>query len=186
MSLKVSVLLQEADLPKEEFVRQHTKPCLILEPFGEHRSSQVQTPSGPVNSTTFEPTRVLDAHESARELARLQQLINPNARVEWMAKSDRNPFSSLITMGRARNNDVVVATPTVSKVHVIFTEIEDRWSVMDDASSNGTFLNEHQLTPKTKAPIRDGDALRLGPDVSCRFFDPASLWDYLQLLRGRV
>ncbi|MEZ6185446.1 MAG: FHA domain-containing protein [Planctomycetota bacterium] len=177
-------------LARDAFLAENTAPVLVLDPMGAGRSATVDTPSAALPSTTKAKvlgsgTEVLGPLESAKQLARMASaLIDPDARVHWLEKSDRNPFGSLITVGRAPNNDVVIPYSTVSKVHVIFTNPAETWFVADDASANGTFLNGARLTAKEKIAISDGDRLRLGPDVVGRFFLPESLWDYAQLASG--
>lgn len=174
------------------FCREHPDPALLLEPHGEGRSA-VDTPSLP-QSTIVAPTEtvgagstsVLGPLEAARQLAQLHVAVHPDARVEWLTKSDRNPFGALITVGRARNNDLVIAHATVSKVHVIFTKAGQHWQVSDERSSNGTFLNGVRLAQGEKRAISPGDLLRLGPDIVGRFFDAESLFDFLALARKQA
>jgi hypothetical protein len=186
----VQELLRDlARIPDEDaFIARFPRPALLIEPYGESRPGAVDTPSsagagarpGPRESTT----EVLGALEAARHMARLSEAVHPEAKLEWLAKTERNPFGALITVGRARNNDVVLEHPTISKLHVIFTQLTGGWHVSDERSANGTFLNGVRLTPGEKRPVQDGDSLRFGPDIVGRFFEPESLHTFLKLLRG--
>lgn len=165
------------------------EPALLVEPFGGERGGAVDTPSRPFTASCGVPrvmestTEVMGALEAARHMARMSEAVHPDARLEWLKKSERNPFGALITVGRARNNDVVIEHPTVSKLHVIFTRVSGGWQVSDEGSSNGTFLNGVKLTAREKRPVSDGDSLRFGPDIVGRFFEPGSLWRFCALLR---
>lgn len=175
---------------REAFLAENTCPALVVDPLGVERAGPIDTPSKPLPSSGASRvlgggTEVLGPLESAKQLARMASaMIDPESQVYWLKKSDRNPFGSLITVGRAPNNDVVIAHRTVSKVHVIFTHPTETWFIADDTSANGTFLNGAPLTPKEKIPIADGDRVRLGADVVARFFQPESLWDYAQFCLG--
>jgi predicted component of type VI protein secretion system len=72
-----------------------------------------------------------------------------------------------ITLGRASTADIVVNDPAVSSVHAHFVlEVDDHpVSVQDVGSSNGTFLNRHQLQPHELRPLGAGDCLRFGQTV---------------------
>ena len=186
--------LMDHGLTLEGFLARNPTPALVVDPLGVSRGGGVETPSSSLPKQTPREltssalgggTEVLGPLHSAQQLARMASaLIDVNATVYWLKKSDRNPFGSLITVGRASNNDVVINHTTVSKVHVIFTHPAETWFIADDTSANGTFLNGAKLTPKEKIAISDGDRVRLGPDVVARFFLPSSLWDYAQLAAG--
>lgn len=173
----------------EAFEAAFPAPALLVEPYGGDKGGTVDTPSRPMTARDGVPrmtestTEVMGALEAARHMARMSEAVHPEARLEWLKKSERNPFAALITVGRARNNDVVIEHPTVSKLHVIFTKVGVGWQVSDEGSSNGTFHNGVKLAPREKRPVSDGDSLRLGPDIVARFFEPASLWQFCSLLR---
>jgi len=171
------------------FMAAFPEPALLIEPF-ESKHGTVDTPSKPIatgrpgiNRQIESTTEVMGALEAARHMARMSEAVHPEARLEWLKKSERNPFGALITVGRARNNDVVIEHNTVSKLHVIFTKLTGGWHVSDERSSNGTFLNGVKLTAGEKRAISEGDSLRFGPDIVGRFFDPPSLWQFCALLR---
>lgn len=65
-----------------------------------------------------------------------------------------------ISIGRTSAAQLVLNDPTLSRVHAtIFREGGDIW-VMDENSSNGTFVNGERVAPDRK--LRDGDEVRLG------------------------
>ncbi len=75
--------------------------------------------------------------------------------------------SSEISIGRAADNDMVLASPTVSSKHARLWSENGAWTVADQKSTNGTIVNGVRI----EAPVRlnDGDELRLG-DFRLRFF----------------
>jgi hypothetical protein len=74
-----------------------------------------------------------------------------------LKKSERNVFQSKITVGRAKNNDVVILAPKISKLHAVFLKDEGIPSLVDRGSVNGTLLNDIKLKPNDPVPIKSGD-----------------------------
>ncbi|MEZ0228306.1 MAG: FHA domain-containing protein, partial [Planctomycetota bacterium] len=105
-----------------------------------------------------------------------------------LVKRDVNKFASMITVGRAANNDIRINLPSISKFHAYFTHVSsnDTWFVADANSSNGTFVNGERLKgEKTRVKLANGAAVRLGQDVALRFFEPKSFFEFLKTrLRG--
>lgn len=170
------------------FLARHKSPALVFETRaqGSGSPSGVDTPSSPFAQGVSSSTEVLAPLAAAQQLTRIADLVDPGAQVAFLDKSERNPFGGLITLGRARNNDVVLSVPSVSKLHAMFTRPDRAWLIEDDKSANGTFLNGMKLSAKEKTPVGDGDSLRFGPDVQCRLFLPESLIGLLALVRGKA
>jgi hypothetical protein len=70
------------------------------------------------------------------------------------------PQAPTVTVGRARECDVVVGEQTVSGVHAELRHRAGRWFVRDLGSASGTWLNGRRL--RREAPVVRGDVLRLG------------------------
>jgi hypothetical protein len=77
-------------------------------------------------------------------------------------KSERSPYSTHISLGRARNCDVVLRDSTVSKLHAQLYESNGRWHVVDRGSANGTSLNGTPLGRDQPLPIAAGDRIKFG------------------------
>lgn len=73
------------------------------------------------------------------------------------------------TIGRAVECDIVIASKSVSREHTRLRRDGRRWFVEDQASTNGTFLNDERVVASTD--LRDGDMLMVG-DVTFTFHDP--------------
>ena len=84
----------------------------------------------------------------------------------------------MITVGRARNNDIVVPDGLVSKFHAFFRQLDDGdWGLADAGSANGTRLVELDLLPKGQPErVRPGDKIVFGGVSAFRFLDAAGLW----------
>jgi hypothetical protein len=85
-------------------------------------------------------------------------------------------FASMITVGRARNNDIVVPDALVSKLHAVFRCNNGQWALADAGSINGTRIGEMTLEPKgAPEPVHSGDEVSFG-DQRFRFLDATTLW----------
>jgi hypothetical protein len=84
-------------------------------------------------------------------------------------------FSERVTLGRARNSDVVLRHGSVSKFHAWFTR-DDRnaYFVADASSHNGTARNGALLVGGEAARLASGDLLRFGT-VEATYCDAATL-----------
>jgi hypothetical protein len=70
---------------------------------------------------------------------------------------------SMVTIGRAGDNAIVIADAQVSRHHARLTWQSGGWAVEDLGSANGVFVNEVRITSLTW--LRPGDTLRLGDTV---------------------
>jgi hypothetical protein len=92
-------------------------------------------------------------------------------------------FPSMITVGRTKNNDVVLPDPRVSKFHAYFRLQGGGWELADAGSVNGTRIGDLVLPPKGQPhPVHFGDQLRFG-DLVLTFMDPNTTWQALRALR---
>ncbi|HZQ37095.1 MAG TPA: FHA domain-containing protein, partial [Dehalococcoidia bacterium] len=97
-------------------------------------------------------------------------------RPELLIEADGNRFSYVMqrdaaTIGRAPGNDIVLSVPTLSTNHAIICWQQGGWSVLDQRSRNGTFVNGRRVD---SAPLHDGDRIVLGDEVTATFRLPAA------------
>jgi hypothetical protein len=84
-------------------------------------------------------------------------------------------FSERVTIGRARNSDVVLRHESVSKFHAWFARDErNAYFVADASSHNGTWKNGVVLAGGENARVGPGDLLRFGT-VEATFCDAVTL-----------
>jgi pSer/pThr/pTyr-binding forkhead associated (FHA) protein len=76
---------------------------------------------------------------------------------------------AVTTLGRAVENDVVIAAKRVSREHARLTRQGWRVVLEDLGSTNGTFLNGARVVAPVQ--LRDGDRIELG-GVALTFHDP--------------
>ncbi|MBI3724929.1 FHA domain-containing protein [bacterium] len=97
------------------------------------------------------------------------------ADVYVLKKTSRNPFLQMITVGRTGNNDVIIDDKTVSKLHAYFVKQGEVWSIHDQCSTNGTYV-ERQRVPATGLVVRDTDRVSFGTRHVFRFHTPAGFY----------
>jgi pSer/pThr/pTyr-binding forkhead associated (FHA) protein len=73
---------------------------------------------------------------------------------------------SVVNVGRADYNDIVIADPSVSTTHAKLQRKDDVWVLTDLGSTNGTFVEGEPVTGETA--LTPGTTLRFG-DVSALF-----------------
>lgn len=103
--------------------------------------------------------------------ARRGQLFEPatpddllSALVFSIRKRPGGPFANQIGIGRARNTDVWVPSPEISKYHAYVSRSPDGcYTITDAESANGTIVDHHTLAPLETRDLLDGSVVRLGP-----------------------
>jgi two-component system cell cycle response regulator len=68
-----------------------------------------------------------------------------------------------IRIGRGADNAIVLEGDSVSRRHCHFDRRSGNWHIIDDGSTNGTFLNEEQV--KGSAQLTNGDRVKVGPTI---------------------
>jgi hypothetical protein len=165
---------------RETFCARFEFPALVVEELGGRPPSEVDGRTPFVLPNWWRPTP-----QHVGRTAVLSHPLHRYGNVIWLAKSPRNPFQNLITIGRAPNNDIRLPLESLSKLHATFTWSGERWQVQDHSSRNGTFLNEERLPPNKTVDIADGDQLRFCPELKTSFFAPGPLYDFVALI-GRI
>ncbi len=95
-------------------------------------------------------------------------------------KRDDGPFPDRIGVGRARNCDVVLRFPSVSKLHAQF-RVGGSLQLVDVGSVNGTSVNGQAVAPRVPQNVKAGDALRFG-SVYVELLDAGTLFDLIDAL----
>lgn len=101
-------------------------------------------------------------------------------------RDQTNPYSWMITIGRTRNNDIILSDISISKLHAWIRrkpseDGAESFTVTDAGSRNGTFVDGLALRGDTGAlPL--GAQLRLG-QVELRFVDGALLYRTMRKIR---
>ena len=91
---------------------------------------------------------------------------------------------NVVCVGRAANNDIVLANHTVSKLHTYFVVLEDETSyeIVDANSTNGTMVNNKRLVAYQNHPLFNGDQIKFGPSIQMMYLTPQGFYDLLRHL----
>jgi pSer/pThr/pTyr-binding forkhead associated (FHA) protein len=79
-----------------------------------------------------------------------------------VVKAPDNPWPERISVGRARNADVVLADGSVSKLHAHFKLGDSMISLADAGSRNGTRINTRKIPRSEEVRVRMGDTVTFG------------------------
>lgn len=71
--------------------------------------------------------------------------------------------SSVMTMGRASENHIMISDNNVSRHHATLFVNKDSIQIMDEKSRNGVLLNEKKIEPGKKITLKHGDRIQIGP-----------------------
>jgi hypothetical protein len=90
-----------------------------------------------------------------------------------------SPYPDRISVGRARNQDIVLRHASVSKFHAWFEGGAGVVYVADAGSTNGTTVNGKALAPRAKTAVGPGDTVRFGT-IDTFLCQARDLWDFLR------
>ena len=76
-----------------------------------------------------------------------------------VVKTARNFYTSKVTIGRAKNNDIIIREPKISKLHAAILIEPDGFCLKDMGSANGTSHNGEPLEKYHIQPLKSGDIL---------------------------
>jgi hypothetical protein len=105
----------------------------------------------------------------------------PSVEIVEVCKAPGNPYPDRISIGRARNCDVVLRDASVSKLHGHFRVTPGKLELIDSGSHNGTRVNGHSIVPNTATVVLIGDSLVFGR-VNAKLLDAGGVYDMLRLL----
>lgn len=102
-------------------------------------------------------------------------------------RDENNPFTSMVTIGRARNNDIVVDDDSVGRMHAWIRRAGDTIdgtsaTVTDAGSTSETFVNNVPVRAET-VPLALGAHLRIGRVEFC-YVDARQLHAALRAARA--
>ena len=159
---------------KEAFVAAYPHPFLLA-------LSGLEAPQGPARTIRMEGGPEL-INAIMAERRRMQAEGRDKGPVVLPVRKVQTTFPSMITVGRAKNNDIVVPDALVSKFHAFFRQLDDGdWGVADAGSANGTRLGDVDLAPKGQPErVRPGDRITFGGVSAFRFLDAGGLWAALR------
>lgn len=159
---------QQAEKTRDEFVAGVREPHLVL--WTELSDESDERPTAQF-LTMAHPTRPQAAPEGTAD--------QPRAVLALRKRANGNAFSMMITIGRASNNDLVLADRRVSKFHAYFRRVGSGWTVSDANSTNGTKVDDVPVPAERSVTLRSGARLILGGAVVLEFLEADDLYERL-------
>jgi pSer/pThr/pTyr-binding forkhead associated (FHA) protein len=69
----------------------------------------------------------------------------------------------VLSVGRASHNDIILPKDKLtSRHHVTLRREGDQWSILDEQSANGTYVDDKKIAASTPHELRDGSKIRIG------------------------
>jgi pSer/pThr/pTyr-binding forkhead associated (FHA) protein len=158
------LLKQVQSLARDAFIKNWPGYYLLTAP-----SPQIATPQRFITEPA-EPSPAGQVSTPTRTRFELQPL----------AKSGGKSGADRISVGRARNCDIILRHASVSKLHAHFRLDGDYVAILDNSSRNGTAVNDEPLIPEQRTQLRSGDRIRIGA-LETILFDAAGLYRFLHV-----
>src|SRR5262249_30894040 len=67
------------------------------------------------------------------------------------------------SIGRTRENDIVVEHPQVSSKHALLVRSGNQLFLEDRGSANGTYVRGQRIPPGQRVPVQNGERVYVGP-----------------------
>jgi hypothetical protein len=149
-------------LKSEQFCERFPHPVLVS--IGADLGDAFQE----IKTRMCRRTKTADEHSTDPAIEGLAPVI--------AVRSDRNPRSGLIALGRSEDNDLMLEHETVSAEHATFIRdpANGHIQLTDLGSTNPTQVNDDELPAGQPRRLADGDKLAFG-DCVFVFYTPAGL-----------
>ena len=168
-SQPISKYVSLKGLSRDSFVTMFPHPFLV-----ELKSNSQSSQDDPVFATLAMSAAEFSATHADGPL-------DTTVHVQPLTKRTTASFEGMINVGRTPNNDVVLLSRAISKLHAYFTysRTDNAYFLTDATSTNGTLINGKKLTPKQPERIFDGDTINFAYEFRMLFFSAPSFHDYL-------
>lgn len=158
---------------REDFLQKQPVPFLLVNIEGRPESQNRSFKTSTITGTTAALARAMatGAVKLSSQVGRFE--------VFPIVKGKDSPWAGRVSVGRARNNDIVIDEASVSKMHAHFSQEGADFQVTDAQSHNGVTVAGTKLAAGDKRSLKAGDALLLG-GVAAIFMDAGGLYDFIK------
>lgn len=149
-------LRDASTLSEEEFLARHPSWVLVVEPFASQEAAAYAT------------------RASSAERGHDRGVAPP------LKRPGSNAFRMMVTIGRAKNNDVHIPCEDVSKFHayVLNNPKEPTPQFADAGSTFGSQVDGHRVKPRVPTALSSGMRIQIG-SVHAVCYSPQDLRDHL-------
>jgi hypothetical protein len=129
---------------------------------GEMRASQSRVEFGPLarGQKVVDDTREIVTPEAVQYLSNARSVTVSRLVLVENGRETSFPLSrDTCTLGRHRNNDIVITDPKVSSFHARIDRTPEGFVLVDLKSRNGSYVNGHRIET---ALLQTGDEVRMG------------------------
>ncbi|MCK5688311.1 FHA domain-containing protein [Myxococcota bacterium] len=96
-------------------------------------------------------------------------------------KTANSPWKDRFYLGRARNNDMTLPDPSISKLHAYFSvDKKGRFTLTDMNSANGSLISGKKIPSDKAQRLKPLDALQFG-NVKCVYHSAETFFEFLKL-----
>lgn len=88
-------------------------------------------------------------------------------------------YEILLSIGRGEKNDITILSKKISKSHAHMLYTNSHWKLVDDSSTNGTFLNGEKLKPGVSYTLIGIEEIKFGRALPLVFLETAELIELL-------
>jgi hypothetical protein len=153
---------QNSTLSAEEFAAKFKHPFLILLRGGAEKlvdSGFFTASGGSVSAMTD------------------QSLLKSS--VFFVSKRIKKSFKNLYSIGRTDKNDISLPYSEISKFHAYIQFKNDKWSISDCDSTNGSYIEECLLDAQKPYDIRSGTRISLSKACNLIFAESLDMYFYV-------
>lgn len=149
-------------LDPDEFAAQYPEPFLV--------EAAAQTYGG---GQRFQTRAGVEAFDQMIQEGYTRELTD-GSKVFPVVKNTKT-FPDKISVGRARNTDLIIPDGDLSKLHAMISVTPTGYTIGDADSKNGTFVNGRRLESGEHRALSDDDLVWFGPRISFRFLLPRTM-----------
>lgn len=113
-------------------------------------------------------------------------------KVEGGAPTDRHVYllrptgAGKLLVGRSPSADVSIPDNQVSSRHAELRQQDGRWVIVDQRSTNGTFVEGKRIPPDVPHPLSDALPVRFGPDAAFVFLNAGTFLPIFRRIQERL
>lgn len=174
MSRLYEYVLKSRGYSREQFVEEFPHPFLVVRHRSDAAASQWSFKTQTLSSSNFAVAEFMEKEgvTVAPEVMEYE--------VFEVKKFPGNPWPERISVGRAKNNDIVLSDNSVSKLHGHFVDAgEGELALIDAGSRNGSKVGQDALTPSQPRVVASGESVTFGA-ATLTFLSSGAMFELIE------